>query len=100
MNELDVIKQIVFNPYLLTFCGLGYVWIIMSHFKIHWKIKAYIEYRNTCKKATSKEILEWSQDAFDPRWSKLNPAWNKAIQREYKKRGFLPPTLSQDGNRE
>jgi hypothetical protein len=91
-SSLPLVKSILFNPYLLTLTGIGWIWIITSHFKIHWRIKNHIKYWNTCRKATNEELQEWIKDAIDPRWSKLNPSWNKAIINEFKKRKLVNVT--------
>lgn len=83
---------ILFNPYLLTITGIGWVWIIISHFKIHWRIQSHIHYRNTCRKATNDELQDWIKDAKDPRWSSLNTRWNNAIIKEYERRKLTEVT--------
>lgn len=102
IQSFQIIEQIVWNPYLLTIVGIGWICIIANHFKLQWRIRNHVDYWKTCKNASNEEIQKWYEDHRTSEYaSKLNPEWDKAITREFLKRGFIPIwTKSQGGNQE
>ena len=55
-QTISALSTILFNPYLLTIVGLGYVGIIVNHFKIYWRVKDYFETKRIIKNTSDEEL--------------------------------------------